>query len=143
MMLFTRRTTGTASVVTTADKRAQVRTAVHLSLTLFHDDSELAGCHVRDINSKGAFIVLPRDAQILSRDHLGLRFHIWTGYDHITRILRARAIRHERGGLAVVIIDHERITKAVVHDIYYYQQRIHRKTDGLKAIFSFSQAAAK
>lgn len=127
MKLCNRRPAFAAPCAATTDKRAQPRTRVHLTLTLVHDDGELPGCHVRDISEKGLYIVLPRETGPALRAPVSLRFHIWTGHDHMTRVLHAEVLRHERGGLAGAIINQERIARAVVHDILYYQQRLHRK----------------
>ena len=104
------------------DKRKQPRTAVFVSLTLNHDDIELADCHALNISNKGICIELPRELEVQSGYPISLRFHIWTGRDHMSRYLRAEAIRSGHRVLAACIVDHVRIANAVVQDILYYQQ---------------------
>lgn len=132
MTLFNLRSTGSAARDGTADNRAQQRTAVIIALTLIHENIELAGCHARNISSKGIYIELPSDLPSTSGTPVTLRFHIWTGRDHMTRFLRAMIIRSGLRFLAAGFTDHELITNAVVQDIHYYQQ--HERRLGARAM---------
>ena len=122
MTSFNVQSTAIASGRRTPDKRDQPRTAVFVSLALIHDDIELTGCHALNISNKGICIELPRELEVPSGDPISLRFHIWTGRDHISRYLRAEVIRSGHRVLAACIVDHVRIANAVVQDILYYQQ---------------------
>jgi hypothetical protein len=104
------------------DKRAQPRTAVLVSLTLIHDDIELTDCRALNISNKGIFIELPRELELPIGRPISLRFHIWTGRDHMSRYLRAELIRCGHRVLAACIVDHVWIRNAVLQDILYYQQ---------------------
>ena len=126
MTLFNWQSTGTASCDRTPDNRAQPRAAVFISLSLIHDDIELADCHALNISNKGIYIELPHEVDVSLGDPISLRVHIWTGRDHMTRFLRAIVLRSGQRGLAAGIISHDRIANAVVQDILYYQQRERR-----------------
>jgi len=122
MTSFNVQSTAIASGRRTPDKRDQLRTAVFVSLALIHDDIELTDCHALNISNKGICIELPRELEVPSGDPISLRFHIWTGRDHMSRYLRAEVIRSGHRVLAARIVDHARIANAVVQDILYYQQ---------------------
>lgn len=105
-----------------SDPRVQPRTDVCIELTLCCDDEELAGCHAQNISTNGVYIELPRALDVAPGNAVDLRFHIWTGRDHIARFLRASVVRHDERGLALRFTDHDLATQAVVQDILYYQQ---------------------
>lgn len=126
MTLFNWRSTGSAASDGTPDNRAQPRTAVFSALTLVHEDVELADCHARNISNKGIYIELPNDLAMTTGTPVTLRFHIWTGRDHMTRFLRAAVVRSRQRFLAAGFTDHELITNAVVQDIHYFQQHERR-----------------
>ena len=106
----------------TRDNRDHPRTDVFIELTLNCDDLELPGCHAQNISSKGAYLDLPDNLELASGTPVNLRFHIWTGRDHIARFLRAKVVRADEHGMAVRFTDHDMTTNAVVQDILYYQQ---------------------
>ena len=120
-----------------SDNRVQQRTDVLIELTLNHGDVEIAGCHSQNISGKGVFIELPCDLDLVSGTSVSLRFHIWTGRDHIARFLRAKVVRSEQRGMAVRFTDHDMTTHAVVQDILYYQQ-YERRNEGRASIPSLS-----
>ncbi len=122
MTSFNLLSTAMTTVHGAPDKRAQQRTTVSVPLALIHDDIELNDCHVLNISSKGICIELPRDLEASFGVLISFRLHIWTGYDHISRYLRAEVVRSEHRFLAACIVDHVRIANAVVQDILYYQQ---------------------
>jgi hypothetical protein len=124
MTSFNVQSTAIESGHRTTEKREQPRTAVFVSLTLLYDDIELTDCHALDISNKGISIVLPRELEVPFGDPISLRFHIWTGRDHMSRYLHAEVIRSGQRVLAVCIVDHVRIANAVVQDILYYQQLV-------------------
>jgi PilZ domain len=122
MTSFNVQSTAIASGHRTPDKREQPRTAVFVPLALIHGDIELTDCHALNISNNGIYIELPRELEVPSGNLVSLRFHIWTGRDHMSRYLRAEAIRSGHRVLAACIVDHVRIANAVVQDILYYQQ---------------------
>ncbi len=105
-----------------SDNRVQPRTDAFIELTLCCDDEELSGCHTQNISIKGIYIDLPHAMELTPGTTVDLRFHIWTGRDHIARFLRASVVRCDERGLAVRFTDHDLATHAVVQDILYYQQ---------------------
>lgn len=105
-----------------SDNRVQPRTDVCIELTLCCDDEELPSCHAQNISNKGVYIDLPQALELAPGNTVDLRFHIWTGRDHIARFLRASVVRSDERGLAVRFTDHDMATQAVVQDILYYQQ---------------------
>ena len=115
--------------IAASDNRAQSRADVVIELTLCCDDEELPGCHTQNISSKGVYIELPHAREVEPDSPVDLRFHIWTGRDHIARFLRARVVRCDERGLAVRFTDNDLTTHAVVQDILYYQQ-YERRTEG-------------
>lgn len=123
-----------------SDNRSQPRTDALIELTLSHGDVELAGCHSQNISGKGVFIELPCDLDLASGTPISLRFHIWTGRDHIARFLRAKVVRSEQRGMAVRFTDHDMTTNAVVQDILYYQQ-YERRNEGRVSITGLSLGA--
>ena len=116
------------SVYRTPDNRAQPRTTVFTPLTLIHDDVEVIDCHALNISNTGVYVELPCGSDLSFGDLISLRFHIWTGNDHMTRFLHAKVLRCGEGALAAIIIDHVRIANAVVQDILHYQQLERRLT---------------
>ncbi len=111
------------------DNRVQPRTDAFIELTLCCDDEELSGCHTQNISSKGVYIDLPHSIELAPGTEVDLRFHIWTGRDHITRFLRAGVVRCDECGLALCFTDHDLSTNAVIQDILYYQQ-YERRSEG-------------
>jgi hypothetical protein len=105
-----------------SDNRVQPRTDAFIELTLCCDDEELPGCHTQNISNKGVYIDLPHALDVAPGTMVDLRFHIWTGRDHIARFLHARVVRCDERGLALHFTDHDLSTHAVVQDILYYQQ---------------------
>jgi len=112
-----------------SDNRIQPRTDAFIELTLCYDDEELPGCHTQNISNKGVYIDLPHTMEVAPGTTVDLRFHIWTGRDHIARYLRASVVRSDERGLAVRFTDHDLATHAVVQDILYYQQ-YERRSEG-------------
>ena len=111
------------------DNRVQPRTDAFIELTLCSDDEELSGCHTQNISNKGVYIDLPHALDVVPGTTVDLRFHIWTGRDHIARFLRASVVRCDESGMAVRFTDHDLATHAVVQDILYYQQ-YERRSEG-------------
>jgi hypothetical protein len=122
------------------DNRDQQRTDAFIELTLCCNSDELAGCHTQNISSKGALIELPHAHAFMAGSTVNLRFHIWTGRDHIARFLRSSVVRQDERGLAVRFTDHDLATQAVVQDILYYQQ-YERRSDGRPMVARVSLGA--
>lgn len=112
-----------------SDNRVQPRTDAFIELTLCCGDDELPGCRTQNISGKGVYIELPHRLDVVPDTVVDLRFHIWTGRDHIARFLRASVVRCDERGLALRFTDHDLATTAVVQDILYYQQ-YERRTEG-------------
>ena len=104
-----------------SDNRVQPRTDAFIELTLCCNDEEFPGCHTQNISNKGVYIDLPHAMEVAPGTPVDLRFHIWTGRDHIARFLRASVVRCDECGLALRFTDHDLATHAVIQDILYYQ----------------------
>jgi hypothetical protein len=106
----------------THDRRVQVRTGVLVAITLIHDSIELAECRALNISNKGVYIELPCELSVSMGSPINLRFHIWTGRDHMSRFLRVAAVRCGGRFLAARIVDNDWSANAVLQDILYFQQ---------------------
>ena len=111
------------------DSRIQPRTDAFIELTMCCDHEELSGCRTQNISINGVYIGLPHPLELAPATAVALRFHIWTGRDHITRFLRASVVRCDECGLALRFTDHDLSTHAVVQDILFYQQ-YERRSEG-------------
>ncbi|HQU16504.1 MAG: hypothetical protein B7Z66_02240 [Chromatiales bacterium 21-64-14] len=115
------------------EQRSRPRKNVAIQVEVAFQGSMVRDGYASNVSADGAYMEFGYPVELAPGTDLLLKFRIWTGQEHICRLLKAKVTRCDTTGLALAFADRDLISHAVVEDIRFYQGCERRSQPRLQA----------